>query len=215
MWETWVWSLGWEDPLEGERLPTPVFWPGEFRGLYSPWGHKESDTTKQFSLSFRKLTWYWKYESYWWGNQTVACQVPLSMGFPGQEILEWVAISFSRGSSRPMNWTQVSSITGRFFTNWARQEQHKLTILKKRKLKKTLTSCLFPRQQFLLCAKSYLNMSGISNSKLKFNVQKQVNSSWIHGAHTGLCVYILIYTHVYSHTHTHLEFLLVSELSVY
>ena len=28
MWETWVQSLGWEDPLEkGKRLPTPVFWP--------------------------------------------------------------------------------------------------------------------------------------------------------------------------------------------
>ena len=27
------------------RLPTPVFWPGKFPGLYSPWGHKESDTT--------------------------------------------------------------------------------------------------------------------------------------------------------------------------
>ena len=26
--ETWVWSLGWEDPLWMERLPTPVFWPG-------------------------------------------------------------------------------------------------------------------------------------------------------------------------------------------
>ena len=29
-----------------ERLPTPVFWPGEFQGLYSPWGCKESDTTE-------------------------------------------------------------------------------------------------------------------------------------------------------------------------
>ena len=37
-------------------------------------------------------------------------------------ILEWVAISFSRGSSRPRNQTQVSSIAGRFFTNWATQE---------------------------------------------------------------------------------------------
>ena len=27
-------------------LPTPVFWPGEFRGLYSPWGRKESDMTE-------------------------------------------------------------------------------------------------------------------------------------------------------------------------
>ena len=32
MQETWVLSLDWEDPLERERLPTPVFWPGEFHG---------------------------------------------------------------------------------------------------------------------------------------------------------------------------------------
>ena len=37
-------------------------------------------------------------------------------------ILEWVAISFSRGSSQPMNQTQVSRIAGRFFTNWAMWE---------------------------------------------------------------------------------------------
>ena len=28
-----------------------MFWPGEFHGLYSPWGHKESDTTERLSLS--------------------------------------------------------------------------------------------------------------------------------------------------------------------
>ena len=44
--ETWVRSLGWEDPLEKGTLSTPVFWPGEFHGLYSPWGHTESDTTE-------------------------------------------------------------------------------------------------------------------------------------------------------------------------
>ena len=31
-------------------------------------------------------------------------------------ILEWVAISFSRGSSQPRNRTRVSCITGRFFS---------------------------------------------------------------------------------------------------
>ena len=31
--ETWVQFLGWEDPLEKGRLPTLVFWPGEFHGL--------------------------------------------------------------------------------------------------------------------------------------------------------------------------------------
>ena len=48
--ETWVWSLGWEDPLEKGQVPTPVFWPGEFHGLYSPWDHKELDMTEQLSL---------------------------------------------------------------------------------------------------------------------------------------------------------------------
>ena len=46
MWETWVQSLGWEDPLEKKRLPTAVFWPGEFYGLYSPWSCKELDMTE-------------------------------------------------------------------------------------------------------------------------------------------------------------------------
>ena len=34
-------------------------------------------------------------------------------------IPEWVSISFSRGSPRPRNRTQVSCIAGRLFTNWA------------------------------------------------------------------------------------------------
>ena len=32
--------------------PTPVFWPGEFHGLHSPWSLKESDTTGWLSLNF-------------------------------------------------------------------------------------------------------------------------------------------------------------------
>ena len=50
--DLWVrkipWRRGW--------LPTPVFLPGEFHGQrslvgYSPWGHKESDTTELLTLS--------------------------------------------------------------------------------------------------------------------------------------------------------------------
>ena len=48
--ETWVQSLGWEDALEKGMATHSVFWPGEFHELYSPWGHKESDTTGQLSL---------------------------------------------------------------------------------------------------------------------------------------------------------------------
>ena len=52
--ETWVRTLGWEDPLEKGK--PPVFWPGEFHGLYSPWGHKQSDTTEQLSPHLREQT---------------------------------------------------------------------------------------------------------------------------------------------------------------
>ena len=53
--ETGVQSLGWEDLLEKEMEPTPVFLPGKSYGRrsligYSPWGHKESDTTEQLHL---------------------------------------------------------------------------------------------------------------------------------------------------------------------
>ena len=38
-----------------EQLPTPVFWPGKFHGLYSPWSLQESDTTERLS-HHKKLT---------------------------------------------------------------------------------------------------------------------------------------------------------------
>ena len=36
--DPWVRKIPWRR----ERLPTPIFCPGEFHGLYNPWGHKES-----------------------------------------------------------------------------------------------------------------------------------------------------------------------------
>ena len=48
--ETWVRSLGWEDPLEEEMATHSSILAGESHGQrslvgYSPRGHKESDTT--------------------------------------------------------------------------------------------------------------------------------------------------------------------------
>ena len=40
-------------------------------------------------------------------------------------ILEWVVISFSRGSSQPRDWTQASHIVGRHFNLWATREAPK------------------------------------------------------------------------------------------
>ena len=44
-------------------------------------------------------------------------------------ILEWVAIPFSRGSSRPRDWTQLSYTAGIFFTVWATREAHSYAYL--------------------------------------------------------------------------------------
>ena len=64
MWETCVYSLGQDDPLEKRMATTPVFLPGEFHGQrslvgYSPWDCKESDMTERLTLTHS----YSKYES--------------------------------------------------------------------------------------------------------------------------------------------------------
>ena len=54
--ETWVQSLGQEDPLKGHGNPLQyscLLNPHGQKSLadYSPWGHKELDTTEQLSLT--------------------------------------------------------------------------------------------------------------------------------------------------------------------
>ena len=44
--DPWIGKIPWRR----EGLPTPVFWPGEFQGLYSPWSCKESDMAERLSL---------------------------------------------------------------------------------------------------------------------------------------------------------------------
>ena len=48
--ETWVQSLGWEDPLEeGNATHSSIL------ARRIPWSHKESDTTERLSLSLQSL----------------------------------------------------------------------------------------------------------------------------------------------------------------
>ena len=55
---------------------------------------------------------------------------PMGCSLPGSSVhgifqaivLEWIAISFSRGSSQPRDQTQVSCIVGGFFISWATRE---------------------------------------------------------------------------------------------
>ena len=92
-----------------------------------------------------EMTCAWSHSTWWeWSRVLVICEVvgglvaksclslcdPMDCSLPGSSalgilqprILEWVAVSFSRGSFQPMNWSQVSCIVGRSFTNWAMRE---------------------------------------------------------------------------------------------
>ena len=69
---------------------------------------------------------------WWWSSRWVvpdSCG-PMDCGLPAYcvhgilkaRILDWVVISFSRGSSQPRNGSQVSCTVDRLFTNWATRE---------------------------------------------------------------------------------------------
>ena len=79
MWETWVPSLGQEDPLEKEMathssiLAWEIPWTEE-PGGYSPWGHKESDLTERLTpflqmhkiyIKFWVVAFTWIYSIFW------------------------------------------------------------------------------------------------------------------------------------------------------
>ena len=53
--ETWFDPWVGKIPWRRERLPTLVFCPGEFHGLYSRWGCKELDVTEWLSLHFNRI----------------------------------------------------------------------------------------------------------------------------------------------------------------
>ena len=60
--ETWVQSLGWEDPLEKEMSIHSSILPRKSHGQrslegYSPWGRKESDTTERIHDFTTSLTY--------------------------------------------------------------------------------------------------------------------------------------------------------------
>ena len=132
--------------------PTPVFLPGESQGWGAWWtaiyGVAQSWTwLKRLSSSSSSSSWAFGLEAVlgfpgvWrsfsplcivccaellqlcltlWG----ACQAPLSSGILQPRILEWVAISYSRGSSQPRDWTCLSYVSR--IDRWALNHLHHL-----------------------------------------------------------------------------------------
>ena len=91
--------------------------------FYKNWVERIRFNLTELSRWYEKWKWKW---SRWvvsnslqsHGQRSLVGQVPPFMGFSRQEY-EWVAISFSRRSSQPRDWTWVSCIIGRCFTIWA------------------------------------------------------------------------------------------------
>ena len=80
--ETWVRSLGWEDPLEkGKATHSSIL-------AYSPWRHKESDMTERLSLSHIRYTFFGMLSHFlisnskgpkaWWGCNSFSMMLKLS-----------------------------------------------------------------------------------------------------------------------------------------
>ena len=92
------------------------------------YGRNQHNIVKQLVKS---LSCIWLFATPW----TVAHQAPLS-GILQARILEWVAISFSRGSSWPRDQTQASRIAGRCFNLWATKEACTAVNLQLNKFKK-------------------------------------------------------------------------------
>ena len=92
------------------------------------------DSLREKSLpGFREFVnpWVLVSQSYPTLCDPMNCSLPDSsvLGILQERILQWVAIPFCRGSSRPRDWTGitwVSCIAGRFFTTWASKEALKL-----------------------------------------------------------------------------------------
>ena len=84
-------------------------------------------------------------------------------------ILEWVAISFSKGSSSPRDETWISCAAGRFFTNWANSPFQRLSdpILIQKSLL-SLLQCLLGEVIPNLCLDILFLIDSISKSSFRF-----------------------------------------------
>ena len=125
--ETWVRSLGQEDPLEKEMAThsSTLAWK-------IPWTEERS---RLQSMGSQRVGHDWATSLHIYIYICLLSHVhlflnPMDCSLSGSSvhrilqarILEWVAIPFSRESSQPRDWTWVSYITGRFFTIWATRE---------------------------------------------------------------------------------------------
>ena len=130
--ETRVWSLDREDPLEKETathsstLAWKIPWmeePGRLQSMgLQRVGHDRVTLFSLFYITRSNNLHKVKVKD---AQSSLTLCDPMNYTVNGilqARILEWVAFPFSRGSSQPRVWTQVSSIAGGFFTSWTIRE---------------------------------------------------------------------------------------------
>ena len=120
----WVGKIPWRRKWQ----PCPVFLPGESHGRrslvgYSPWGSTDLDTIERRHYHFTAAAAAKSLQSCPTLCDPVDCNLLGSSvhGILQARMLEWIAISFSRGSSQPRDWTQVSRIVSRCFYRLSHQ----------------------------------------------------------------------------------------------
>ena len=131
----------------------------------------------------------------------VDCSLPGSsvLGISQTRILEWVAISSSRGSSWPKDWAWVSCLTGRVFTIWVTREAKKgisesvcfWTLLLKQVLTTQTFWSFFPfnfyfwSSDLVKCKETLLLMITRKRSHKKVNNLSQIFNLQVSGNHRG------------------------------
>ena len=83
-----------------------------------PWVQGSAMAETPYEAKLKVSQCVWLFATPW----AVACPIPVHEILQ-ERILEWVAISFSRGSSRSRDWTWVFCTAGRFFTVWTTRSQ--------------------------------------------------------------------------------------------
>ena len=126
--ETWVQSLGREDPLEkgmdtqSSILAWRIPWTGEPGRLQSMGSQRVRHNWAMKHIFIFMLCAVLCLVTQLCPTlcDSTDCSPPGSSvhGISQARILEWVAIPFSRGSLRPMDGTQISHIAGELFTTW-------------------------------------------------------------------------------------------------
>ena len=79
----------------------------------TPWETNQTHLANQFCIKM------WKWKLHLTLCYPMGCWV---YGILQARILEWVSCPFSRGSSQPRDWTQVTYIAVGFLTSWATRE---------------------------------------------------------------------------------------------